>query len=483
MAAPHDPVPSSSNDLAIEVVVMWGNDPATAEILHVGYLAEGRDFTVGDATDPEGEPATNYLIDHEQLGHAVMPVVVRSERGPLLIVPAASSLRTVSDRGVERTAAQLLVDDALCASGHQAFPFALPIAKGTSAWLSYRGFTFVVRETAVEQPIAGSRATDWKEQRFTFASFGAHLFLLALFYYAPPSSYAMASDATALRETYLAYTDLAQEVELDPLPELDDGGGDEGAPAPDGEQGTLGEPKATTHSNKTSKASKKNPELTRDEQLVAAAQGGIIGVLKSLQPIAGEGDFNAQAATGTNEHNALASLLGLREGPSFGNGLAMFGIGRGGGGNAVGTVGVGGLGTVGIGPGARGGSGKYGVGVGRLNGRSGTVPQVRPTTAIINGGLSKESIRRTIRQNLAQVRFCYEQALQAKPDLQGRVAVKFIIGPSGAVQMAAIGESTLRDPQVELCIAGKVKTWNFAAPEGSGIVSVTYPFVLEQVGQ
>ena len=103
--------------------------------------------------------------------------------------------------------------------------------------------------------------------------------------------------------------------------------------------------------------------------------------------------------------------------------------------------------------------------------------------AIINGGLSKESIRRTIRQNLAQVRFCYEQALQAKPDLQGRVAVKFIIGPSGAVQMAAIGESTLRDPQVELCIAGKVKTWNFSAPEGSGIVSVTYPFVLEQVGQ
>jgi hypothetical protein len=286
-----------------------------------------------------------------------------------------------------------------------------------------------------------------------------------------------------MRETYLAYTDLAEEVELEPLPEFEEGGGDEGAPAPDGEQGTLGEPKATTHSTKTQEASKKKPELTRDEQLVAAAQAGIIGMIRSAMPIAGEGDFNAQSAKGFDANNALASLLGLQEGPSFGNGLGMFGPGRGGGGNAVGTIGVGVLGTIGRGPGGPGGSGTYGVGVGRLNGRDGIVPPAPKTKVIVNGGLSKEVIRRTIQRNLNQIRGCYEEALQSRPDLQGRVAVKFIIGPTGAVQVAAIAETSVHNAQVEACIAGKVKTWNFAAPEGSGIVSVTYPFMLAQVGQ
>jgi hypothetical protein len=486
MTALHDPVPSRAHDLAIEVVVMWGDDPATADILHVGYVAPDRDFSVGDAMLPDGTLATNYLIDQAQLGLPLFPVVVQSERGPLLVVPTGSSLRTVNDRGVQRTAAQLLVDDALCASGHKTFPFALPITKGTNAWLSYCGFTFVVRETALEQPIAASRVPDWKEQRYTLASFGAHLFLLALFYYAPPASSAMASDAVSVREAYIDYFDAPPEVELEPLPVFEGGGSPaDGAQAPQGDQGALGEPKATTKSNKWQQASKKNPEPTRDELRNAAAQAGIIGMLAAAQPIAGEGEFNAASASGFDANSALASLLATQSGPSFGNGLGMAGPGRGGGGNAYGTVAGGPLGTRGRGPGGPGGSGDggYGAGTGILGGRGIRVPTAIGKLVTVNGGLSKEVIRRTIQRNLNQVRFCYEQALQTKPDLQGRVAVRFIIGPTGAVQVSVVESSDLGDRKAEACITSAVGRWNFAAPEGSGIVSVTYPFVLEQVGQ
>lgn len=486
MTALHDPVPSRADDLAIEVVVMWGDDPATADILHVGYVPPDRDFSVGDATLPDGVLATNYLIDQAQLGMPLLPVVVQGERGPLLVVPTGSSLRTVSERGEQRSAAQLLVDDALCPSGHKAFPFALPITKGCNAWLSYRGFTFVVRETALEQPIAASRAPDWKEQRFTLASFGAHLFLLALFYYAPPASSAMASDALSVREAYIDYFDAPSEVELEPLPVFDGAGSPaDGAPAPDGDQGALGEPKATTKSNKWQQASKKNPEPSRDELRAAASQAGIIGMLASAQPIAGEGEFNAASASGFDAHSALASLLATQDGPSFGNGLGIAGTGRGGGGDAYGTVAGGPLGTRGRGPGGPGGNGDggYGVGIGKLGSRGIRVPTAISKLVTVNGGLSKEVIRRTIQRNLNQIRFCYEQALQTKPDLQGRVAVRFIIGPTGAVQVSAVESSDLGDRKTELCITSAVGRWNFTAPEGSGIVSVTYPFVLEQVGQ
>ena len=88
-----------------------------------------------------------------------------------------------------------------------------------------------------------------------------------------------------------------------------------------------------------------------------------------------------------------------------------------------------------------------------------------------------------INRHTNEIRFCYEQQLIAHPDLQGRVAAKFIIAPTGAVQTAAITESNLGNIAAEQCIAKAVARWLFPAPEGGGVVIVTYPFVLSQAGQ
>lgn len=496
MAALHDPVPSSTTSTAatvgpepaIEVVVLWGEDHAGADVLHVGYVSEGCDFAVGDAVRPDGSSATDYLIDRAQLGHARMPVIVQGERGPLLVVPKGASLRTVSERGATRTAAQLVVDGALCGSGDASFPFALPLERGTSAWLGYRGFTFFVRPTLREAPLGLERAPAWRDQRFTAASVAAHLFVLGLFYYAAPQSSALAADATALKQAYLDYLVTPKEVELEPLPEWgDDGGGtpSDSAHALSGEPGTNGEPKATaTRSKKTMQASKaSDAEPTREALRELASQLTMFGTIRAAAA-PGEGAYNAVSASGYDAHSALASLLATHDGPSFGEGLGPIGTGRGGGGTAAGTIAGGHLKTIGgIGPGTGGpgGAGGYGGRAGRLGDRTARVP-AQPASAVqVAGGLSKEAIRRTIHRNLSQVRFCYEESLQAKPDLQGRVAVRFIIGPSGAVQAAAIASDDVGDARVAACIAGAVGRWLFPAPEGSGIVSVTYPFVLQQV--
>jgi outer membrane biosynthesis protein TonB len=100
----------------------------------------------------------------------------------------------------------------------------------------------------------------------------------------------------------------------------------------------------------------------------------------------------------------------------------------------------------------------------------------------IHGSLSKEVIRRVIHQHISEVRHCYEQELNVRPDLQGRVSVKFVIAPTGAVQAAAVESSELRNARVEQCIAQSVRRWIFPAPEGGGLVIVGYPFVLSQTG-
>jgi hypothetical protein len=118
----------------------------------------------------------------------------------------------------------------------------------------------------------------------------------------------------------------------------------------------------------------------------------------------------------------------------------------------------------------------------RENGRA-RVLGPRAGEVSIVGNLSSKLIRRTIQRHVNQARFCYEQGLHGKPDLQGRVAVRFIIGPMGDVLAAVVAASDLGDRRVEACIASAVGRWKFPSSEGSGIVSVTYPFVLQQVGQ
>jgi hypothetical protein len=62
------------------------------------------------------------------------------------------------------------------------------------------------------------------------------------------------------------------------------------------------------------------------------------------------------------------------------------------------------------------------------------------------------------------------------------VSVKFIISATGQVQTAMVADSSLGNSKAEQCISSAVARWTFPAPDGGGIVVVTYPFVLSQSG-
>lgn len=103
--------------------------------------------------------------------------------------------------------------------------------------------------------------------------------------------------------------------------------------------------------------------------------------------------------------------------------------------------------------------------------------------AVIEGGLDRDQIAAVIRRHIGQIRFCYEKGLQVEPDLNGRVAVKFIIGGHGGVNVASVAHSSLQDNSVEGCIVNRLRSWQFPKPVGNVNVKVTYPFVLKRVSQ
>ena len=97
----------------------------------------------------------------------------------------------------------------------------------------------------------------------------------------------------------------------------------------------------------------------------------------------------------------------------------------------------------------------------------------------VRGSIDKEEIRRVVRSHINEVKRCYEQGLTRRPDLEGRVVVKFTIGNTGTVLSATIQETTLSDRPVEQCIVGAALRWVFPKPTGEGTVVISYPFLLK----
>lgn len=96
---------------------------------------------------------------------------------------------------------------------------------------------------------------------------------------------------------------------------------------------------------------------------------------------------------------------------------------------------------------------------------------------IMLGSLKKAHIDEVIKRNMAQVRHCYQRALNEEPDLAGKVTVTFVITSDGAVQSANTKASTLGDRNVEECINDQFMWFTFDKPQGGGTVTVSYPFI------
>ena len=165
------------------------------------------------------------------------------------------------------------------------------------------------------------------------------------------------------------------------------------------------------------------------------------------------GDPNAPTAPwgrddslGNDPMSARGNMWGDSIGDSFGaGGLGLSGIGEGGGGRGEG-IGLGSIGTIGHGAGTGTGQG-FGSGHGRLGGSHRTQARRRSAWArpSVSGRLPPEVIQRIVRQNFGRFRLCYENGLRNNPNLQGRVAVRFVIGRDGAVSNVSNGGSDMPD--------------------------------------
>ncbi len=198
---------------------------------------------------------------------------------------------------------------------------------------------------------------------------------------------------------------------------------------------------------------------------------GVLGVLGSLNKSNQKGGLKlneAQASAGIGRGGTEGS--GGMQTSVYAKGMFSAPLGSGGKAN-----GAGGYGTRGK------GGGRAGYGQVSLVGAGGSFFQPVESEAWTGGGLDRNEIAAVINRHLSEVRFCYEQGLQQKPKLSGRLSMNFMIGPQGRVSLAQVTNSSLNHAMVEGCIRDRLKTWNFPKPEGGVTVKVSYPFILRRV--
>ena len=111
----------------------------------------------------------------------------------------------------------------------------------------------------------------------------------------------------------------------------------------------------------------------------------------------------------------------------------------------------------------------------------GMVTATLTKTVRIQGGMSREAVKRVIDQHLDEISYCYECALIADPSLMGKMVFEWKILMSGKVGEVRIKSSTIQSSELHSCLKGAIKSWQFPKPTGAEVV-VSYPFVFDIIG-
>jgi len=98
-------------------------------------------------------------------------------------------------------------------------------------------------------------------------------------------------------------------------------------------------------------------------------------------------------------------------------------------------------------------------------------------------GLDRDQIIAVINRHRGEITYCYEQALKRDSNIRGKIAIQFVISPSGKVTKAHVAESNTNSIQLESCMVARLRSWQFPKPIGAVNVDVLYPFHLSKLGQ
>jgi hypothetical protein len=478
-AAQHKKDSGRTRDAAAGGLLFFGAGALLYGLYRAGGERKENEFSIGSA------PSATFKVESQGLPSEHFPLV-RSTGTDYEFLFTDSMSGELHHDGKTTTLSEL-AQTTQPASG-VAGARALRIPEGARLSVNHQGCSFIIRSVARPRHYPVPLRIDWNAQSYTGAVLAGAAATMALMFATPPDPRSLALDSFT-NEQLARYLVKAPEVKEEQAPWLKQQPVEKaasGGKAARDKSGRMGNPESVRRAEARpvfpSPKTSVDPKVARRLAEEAAKNNGILALFASGQVKGLTSLMQAPSGLGDNAKEVLAALDGQTPVDAYGaGGMGFVGVNRGGNGNGEGTIGLGNIPGVGPGPGGPGGRSLPRAAALACRDCGKKVPDVKmeqPT--VIN--YDRDIIRRIIRQHMNEVKYCYEKELVRDNKLAGRVVVKFFIGNQGTVTASAIESSTVRESNVEQCIAGAVRRWEFPRPQG-GLVSVSYPFVLKSTGE
>lgn len=443
----------------LQVALVWGTD----QFIDVRDVAPGESLSVGSS-----DKAAFHI--HHDVAKELLTLVQPQSNGEFrFLLPAGTNARVATGK-------QSLSSDKLIASG-RATALEVP-TKGASIEvgledrisLEFGNLQIIARYT---KPTLAAKRPLGDRIDVNFLSTVLILVLMAIAFermvaITDFSKLNLSDDLFKNKDRFAKYV-AREEVKEKPKFEALSGV-QEGEKAKD-EEGKFGKPEEQQKEAMSSKEGAPVVDVDkREEDRKKVMNSGFLALLGGSDGAAS--NVLGPGGIGTGLNNMVGGRGGTEMGDAQGvGGLGSRGGGTGGGGSALG---IGGLGGKGGGRGA-GGSGQFDLG-----GKGKGTTQFVPGKTTVLGGLTADEVGRIIRRHWNAIKYCYEKELNKDPNLYGKVAVFFVIGPVGDVVEASVKETTMNSAAVEQCMVSQVRRWKFPSPRGGGVVQVNYPFIFKQ---
>jgi hypothetical protein len=89
-----------------------------------------------------------------------------------------------------------------------------------------------------------------------------------------------------------------------------------------------------------------------------------------------------------------------------------------------------------------------------------------------------QAVRTVVRENLKQVRDCYESELKKVSELEGKVVLAWDIQQDGTVGDCDVLENSIdKGDGLAQCLITRVKSWKFQKHSEGKVARVRYPFI------
>jgi TonB family protein len=75
-------------------------------------------------------------------------------------------------------------------------------------------------------------------------------------------------------------------------------------------------------------------------------------------------------------------------------------------------------------------------------------------------GRSQDEVAAIVARHTSAIQSCYQSELRRNPNLQGKLVVRFVISPQGAVESVTVLSSSLNNASVEKCVVNRMRRWD-----------------------